>query len=37
MQGGTHKEMPHPVILVVDRAARFLTGARVVFAWSRSR
>ena len=31
MQGGTHKEMPHPAISVVDGAARFLTEARVGF------
>ena len=31
MQGGTHKEMPRPVILVVDGAAQFLAEARVHF------
>ena len=31
MQGGTHKEMPHPVILVVNGAAGFLAEARVGF------
>ena len=31
MQGGTHEEMPHPAVLVVDGAARFLAEARVCF------
>ena len=31
MQGGTHKETPHPVILVVNGAAGLLTEAGVGF------
>ena len=29
IQGGTHKEMPRPGLLVMDRTAGFLTEARV--------
>ena len=31
MQGGTHKEMPHPAILVMDRAAGLLAETGVGF------
>ena len=31
MQGGTHKEMPHPASLVMDGAARLLAEAGVSF------
>ena len=31
MQGGTHEEMPRPVVLVVDGAAGLLAEARVGF------
>ena len=31
MQGGTHKEMPHPAVLVMDRAAGIFAEVRVSF------
>ena len=32
LQGGTHEETPHPVVLIVDRAAGLLTEAGVGFS-----